>query len=97
MADAGVSVPEARFTTRYRDLLSAPDIDIISIATPNHLHAAQAVAAAKAGKHFLLEKPTGLDDGELKAIRNAVKRAGGDDTRWVTDPAQAHEGETTSP
>ena len=76
LSDAGVSVPEARFTTRYQDLLSAPDVDIISIATPNHLHAAQAVAAAKAGKHILLEKPTGLDLTELKAIRNAVTRAG---------------------
>jgi predicted dehydrogenase len=76
LADAGVSLPGARFTTRYQDLLNAPDIDIISIATPNHLHASQAVAAAKAGKHFLLEKPTGLDLAELKAIRNAVKRAG---------------------
>ena len=76
LSAAGVSVPDARFTTRYRDLLTAPDIDIISIATPNHLHAAQAVAAAKAGKHFLLEKPTGLDLAELKAIRTAVGRAG---------------------
>ncbi|MEO6224026.1 MAG: Gfo/Idh/MocA family oxidoreductase [Vicinamibacterales bacterium] len=76
LSDAGVSVADARFTTRYRDLLSAPDIDIISIATPNHLHATQAIAAAKAGKHFLLEKPTGLDLAELKAVRHAVKRAG---------------------
>lgn len=73
---AGVSVPGARFTTRYQDLLDAPDIDIISIATPNHLHAAQAVAAANAGKHFLLEKPTGLDLAELNAIRKAVTRTG---------------------
>ena len=76
LSDAGVDVPGARFTTRYQDLLSAPDVDIISIATPNHLHAAQAVAAAKAGKHVLLEKPTGLDMAELKAISSAVRRAG---------------------
>jgi len=76
LADAGVNVSDARFTTRYQDLLKAPDIDIISIATPNHLHAAQAVAAANAGKHILLEKPTGLDLAELKQIRTAVKRAG---------------------
>lgn len=76
LADAGVNVPGARFTTRYQDLLKAPDIDIISIATPNHLHAAQAVAAANAGKHILLEKPTGLDLAELKQIRTAVTRAG---------------------
>ncbi len=76
LSKAGVSVPDARFTTRYRDLLNAPDIDIISIATPNHLHADQAVAAARAGKHLLLEKPTGLDHAELKRIRDAVARSG---------------------
>ena len=76
LADAGVSLPEARFTTHYGDLLNDPAIDIISVATPNHLHASQAVAAAKAGKHILLEKPTGLDLAELRAIRTAVERAG---------------------
>jgi len=76
LADDGLTLPEARFTTRFRDLLNAPDIDIISIATPNHLHADQAVAAAKAGKHILLEKPTGLDEPELKRIRDAVCKAG---------------------
>ena len=76
LAAAGIHLPDARFTTKYRDLLSATDVDIISIATPNHLHAAQAVAAARAGKHFLLEKPTGLDRRELGQIRQAVRRAG---------------------
>lgn len=76
LADAGLTFPDARFTTRFRDLLAAPDVDIISIATPNHLHAEQAVAAAKAGKHILLEKPTGLDEAELRRIRDAVRKAG---------------------
>jgi predicted dehydrogenase len=76
LADAGLAFPDARFTTRFKDLVAAPDIDIISIATPNHLHADQAVAAAKAGKHILLEKPTGLDDAELTRIRRAVRDAG---------------------
>jgi predicted dehydrogenase len=71
----GLSLPDARFTTRYEDLLSAPDVDIVSIATPNHLHADQAAAAAQAGKHILLEKPTGLDVAELVRIRNAVRAA----------------------
>lgn len=76
LAKAGIDVPVARFTRRYGDLLRSRDVDIISIATPNHLHAAQAVAAARAGKHFLLEKPTGLDLQELTGIRDAVRRAG---------------------
>jgi predicted dehydrogenase len=70
---AGLRVPDARFTTRYQDLLRSEDVDIIAIATPNHLHATQAIAAARAGKHILLEKPTGLDLRELAGIRRAVR------------------------
>ena len=73
---AGLRVPDARFTTRYRDLLRSEDVDIIAIATPNHLHATQALAAARAGKHILLEKPTGLDLRELAGIRRAVRASG---------------------
>ena len=69
-----LSLPEARLTTRYEDLLEAADVDIVSIATPNDLHAGQAVAAARAGKHIVLEKPTGLDEQELIGIRDAVAR-----------------------
>jgi predicted dehydrogenase len=76
LESAGIDAHDARFTIRYQDLLASPDIDIISIATPNHLHARQAVAAAAAGKHILLEKPTGLDPGELRQIRDAVRKAG---------------------
>lgn len=76
LAKYGVSLPEAKFTTDYDALLRAADVDIVSITTPNHLHADQAVAAAAAGKHFVLEKPTGLDAGELVRIRDAVRRAG---------------------
>jgi predicted dehydrogenase len=75
LASSGVEVPRARFTRRYQDLLEAEDVDIVSITTPNHLHAAQAVAAARAGKHLVLEKPTGLDTRELVAIRDAVRKA----------------------
>ncbi|MBA2258682.1 MAG: Gfo/Idh/MocA family oxidoreductase [Acidobacteria bacterium] len=69
-------LPDARTTTRFEDLLAAPDVDIVVITTPNHLHAAEAIAAAGAGKHIVLEKPTGLDEHELVGIRDAVRRAG---------------------
>src|SRR5437899_8689291 len=76
LAKYGLSLPDARITTRFEDALGAPDVDIVSIATPHHLHAGEAVAAAQAGKHFVLEKPTGLDVEELARVRNAVRRAG---------------------
>jgi predicted dehydrogenase len=76
LAAHGILLPGARITTSYADVLGAPDVDIVSIATPNHLHAEQAVAAAQAGKHFLLEKPTGLNVAELVRIRDAVRQSG---------------------
>jgi predicted dehydrogenase len=76
LAKNGQSADGARVTTRFEDLLEADDVHIIDIATPNDLHASQAVAAAKAGKHILLEKPTGLSVAELIAIRDAVRAAG---------------------
>ncbi len=68
--------PNARIALSYEELVAAPDVDIVSIASPNHLHADQAVAAAGAGKHILLEKPTGLTIPELERIRDAVRGAG---------------------
>jgi predicted dehydrogenase len=41
----------------YRDLLDQPDIDAVTVAVPNHLHAQVAVDALEARKHVLLEKP----------------------------------------
>jgi predicted dehydrogenase len=75
LAKNSVDLPAAQITTSFDELLAAPDVDIVSIATPNHLHAEQAVAAANAGKHLLLEKPTGLDVDELVRIRDAVRAA----------------------
>jgi predicted dehydrogenase len=76
LTQSGIDASGARVTTRFEDLLASKDVDVIAIATPNHLHAAEAVAAARAGKHILLEKPTGLDERELVAIRDAVRAAG---------------------
>jgi len=61
--------------TDYRELLKRDDLDAVSICTPNYLHAQQAIAAAKAGKHILCEKPLAMTleevDGMIKAAHEA--------------------------
>ena len=39
------------------DIINDPEIDIVSICTPNNIHAEVAIAALNAGKHVLCEKP----------------------------------------
>ena len=60
----------------YEAMLADPSIDVIDICTPHPLHASQAIAAAKAGKHLILEKPIALTYEETVHVRDAVRRAG---------------------
>jgi predicted dehydrogenase len=55
-----------RVTTDWRALVSAPDVDVVVVCTPNALHAEQSIAALAAGKHVFCEKPmaTSVADGE---------------------------------
>ncbi|MBA3709476.1 MAG: Gfo/Idh/MocA family oxidoreductase, partial [Planctomycetes bacterium] len=55
-AAAAARLGAKRTSADWRDAL-APDIDLVCICTPHHLHAEQAVAALAAGKHVLCEKP----------------------------------------
>ena len=50
---------KAVYTSEY-DLLNAPNVQAVYIATPTHLHYGQVMAAAEAGKHILCEKPLAL-------------------------------------
>jgi predicted dehydrogenase len=60
----------------WRSVVEDPEIDIIDIATPNHLHAEIAIAAAAAGKHIISEKPLARSGEEAKTMYDAVKNAG---------------------
>ena len=60
----------------FDDMIADPDIHIIDICTPHKFHADQAVAAAEAGKHLLIEKPICLNYEDLKRVRDAINAAG---------------------
>ncbi|MEL6498292.1 MAG: Gfo/Idh/MocA family oxidoreductase [Planctomycetota bacterium] len=51
-------------------------VEAVSIVTPNHLHAEQAVACLDAGFHVVLDKPVATTVGDCKAIRDAAARSG---------------------
>ena len=60
----------------YRELLANRDIDAVVISTPDHWHAAIAIAAARAGKDIYLQKPASLTIAEGRALSDAVHRTG---------------------
>lgn len=57
-------------------MLKRPDIDIVSVCTPNNMHVEQGIAVAQAGKHLVMEKPIALDISSARALEKAVIAAG---------------------
>jgi phthalate 4,5-cis-dihydrodiol dehydrogenase len=62
--------------TDYNDLLADTAVDVVVIATPHHHHTEIAVAAARARKHILLEKPLAHTPQDCRKIVDAVQTAG---------------------
>ena len=58
------------------DLLKRPDVAVVCLATPSGQHAEQAIAAAAAGKHVLVEKPLALSVADADAMIVACEKAG---------------------
>jgi predicted dehydrogenase len=71
-----------RVETDWRKLVEAKDIDAIDICVPNDLHAEIAIAAAKAGKMVLSEKPLARTEAEGKPMVDAVEQAGVANMVW---------------
>jgi len=70
------------YTTDWRELVGRKDIDVIDIASPNDTHHDIAIAAAKAGKMVMCEKPLGRNAKEAEAMVAAVESAGVPNTVW---------------
>ncbi|PZO56756.1 MAG: dehydrogenase [Leifsonia xyli] len=62
--------------TDYLEMLEQADIDAVDICLPHHLHRDAIVAAAKAGKHVLCEKPLCLSPDEAADVQRAVSESG---------------------
>jgi predicted dehydrogenase len=79
---------DARITSDYRQVLADPDVDLVDIILPHHLHHEVALATIAAGKHLLLEKPVAVSYQQSLEICEAARRAGihfgiAENTRYV--------------
>lgn len=60
----------------YEAILADDRVTAVAVTTPNHMHAAQGIAAARASKHIILEKPPAISHEECDALGAAVREAG---------------------
>ena len=63
----------------YQDLdafLADPELEIVTIATPSGAHLEPALAAARAGKHIIVEKPLEITPERIDQMRSACEEAG---------------------
>jgi predicted dehydrogenase len=60
----------------FEAMLADPDVDVVHITSPNHLHEPQARAVLAAGKHVVCEKPLGLDPGQTAGLVELARASG---------------------
>jgi len=73
--EAAVRYGYDHYTTDWRELIADPAVDLFDNVGPNNLHAEPCIAAAKAGKHVLCEKPLARSAEEAKRMWDAVEAA----------------------
>lgn len=76
IASRQVSKKRPRTYTSYKDLLAEKDVDIVLIDTPDHWHALPMIAAVQSGADVYVQKPTGVDVLESKAMLDAARATG---------------------
>ncbi|MCK4299830.1 MAG: Gfo/Idh/MocA family oxidoreductase [Planctomycetes bacterium] len=67
---------QADWTTNWRDVLKRDDVDIVNVCTPSGAHMPYALAAARAGKHVVVEKPLEITLARCDRIIEAADEAG---------------------
>ena len=65
----------SEYATDWREVVERPDVDVVDICTANDTHAEIAIAAARAGKAILCEKPLALNVAQCRQMVDAVKKA----------------------
>jgi len=85
-AQRAYGFPES--TTDWREVVDHPEVHVVNVTTPNHLHREMVEAVAAAGKHILCEKPVGRYPEETVEIADLVAKSGvnshvGFNYRWI--------------
>jgi myo-inositol 2-dehydrogenase/D-chiro-inositol 1-dehydrogenase len=75
-ARARADHPGARVFADYRDLLAAPDLDVVDVVLPTDLHYEAGRAALESGRHLLLEKPMALELAHCDALLALARERG---------------------
>ncbi|WP_062464195.1 Gfo/Idh/MocA family protein [Demequina soli] len=73
---AGERTFAQRATADWREALADPEVDVVHVCTPNHLHVEIAAAAIEAGKHVICEKPLAPDAGDAARLVEMAAEAG---------------------
>ncbi len=68
--------PDPRIFSDYAELVADPELDAAIVCLPNFLHTAATLAALRAGKHVLCEKPPTLNAAEMRQIRAEAEKRG---------------------
>jgi predicted dehydrogenase len=76
VADAGQRWGIDDLSTDWQRFVQRDDLDLISVCTPTDLHHEQVLAALKAGKHVLCEKPVALDEASAREMAEVAEAAG---------------------
>ncbi len=63
-------------TADWRELIADPEVDVVSVTTPNQFHAEMAIAALEAGKHVWCEKPMAPAYADAERMLSAAKASG---------------------
>jgi predicted dehydrogenase len=74
-AAAQGDIPEVYGDLQYQKLVASPNVDVVHIASPNRFHCEMALAALKAGKHCVCEKPLAMNTRETARIAKAAEAA----------------------
>ncbi|QOI99000.1 MAG: Gfo/Idh/MocA family oxidoreductase [Phycisphaeraceae bacterium] len=76
IAASRAELPELFYSSDFEEVLARPEVDVVGIYTPDHVHARQITRAFEAGKHVICTKPLVITVEDARAVLAAGRRTG---------------------